>query len=136
MLHTRGFIVVYLTSINRPLSSEDMRTRLSWTYDPLLAKKPIKATELVPYGKIDESTSTRNWLLNAFKAYQDGWKEATALVFARFTILTGCFIIVGGTYSTILNILTLYNEAVSGVFSCADNSGYFFYHAANIIVYI
>lgn len=84
-----------------------------------LAKKPIKATELVP----DESTSTRNWLLNTFKAYRYGWKEAIALVFACFMILTGCFIIVGGTYSTILNILTLYKEgAVSGVFSCADNS--------------
>lgn len=87
-----------------------------------LATKPTKVTELSPYVETD-ATSARTWLIKGFKAYRDGWKEALALFFACFMILTGLFIMVGSTYSTILNILTLYKEGpVTGVFSCADNS--------------
>lgn len=88
-----------------------------------LAKKPTKAVERIQYVEMEQSITVRNWLLEAFKSYRNGWKEAVVLVIACFMILTGVLIIIGGTYATVLVIQASYDEgSVSGVFSCADNS--------------
>lgn len=44
------------------------------------------------------------------------WKLMVA--WSIFVILAGTFLVIGGTYGSISNIITSY----SGVFSCADNS--------------
>ncbi|KAJ6189862.1 hypothetical protein N7519_004770 [Penicillium mononematosum] len=88
-----------------------------------LAKNPSRAGDIVEDVEREESTSAINWILNAFKAYRNGWIAALTLVGAWFMILAGFFIIVGGTYSTTLGIRASYNNgAVTGVFSCGDNS--------------
>jgi amino acid permease len=88
-----------------------------------LAKNPSRAGDIVEDVDREESMSAMNWILNAFKAYRNGWTAVLMLVGAWFMILTGFFIIVGGTYSTTLGIRASYNNgAVTGVFSCGDNS--------------
>ncbi|KAL4911713.1 transmembrane amino acid transporter protein-domain-containing protein [Aspergillus aurantiobrunneus] len=63
------------------------------------------------------------WLPRAFKSYRHGWKDTVALVVACFMLIAGALVIVGGTYATIVSIQTSYAVgAVTGVFSCADNS--------------
>lgn len=88
-----------------------------------LAAKPTKAASRGSCVDTQVSVSADGWLVNAFKAYRNGWKETMALGLAYFMILTGALIIVGGTYSTVLGIQASYNEGkVSGIFSCTDNS--------------
>ncbi|OJJ01697.1 hypothetical protein ASPVEDRAFT_71733 [Aspergillus versicolor CBS 583.65] len=84
-----------------------------------LAKRPERGV-----GVYDgASTSAPDWMLRAFGAYRNGWKEAVALGVACFMILAGGLIIVGGTYATVITIQMSYASGeVSGVFSCADNS--------------
>lgn len=88
-----------------------------------LAKRPTRAVEGVQHLDTECSISVKTWLLEAFKAYRNGWKEVMVLILACFMILTGALIIVGGTYATVLVIQASYDEGrVSGVFSCADSS--------------
>ncbi|RJE25098.1 hypothetical protein PHISCL_02569 [Aspergillus sclerotialis] len=88
-----------------------------------LARKPAKAVEGIQNVQDEESSSARKWLPDAFKACRNGWKESLALLVACFMILVGGFVIVGGTYATVLSIQASYNKGtVSGVFSCADNA--------------
>ncbi|KAE8135091.1 transmembrane amino acid transporter protein-domain-containing protein [Aspergillus pseudotamarii] len=88
-----------------------------------LAKRPTRAVDGVQHIDTERSVSVRKWLLEAFKAYRNGWKEVMVLTLACFMILTGALIIVGGTYATVLVIKASYDEGrVSGVFSCADSS--------------
>ncbi|KAE8362681.1 transmembrane amino acid transporter protein-domain-containing protein [Aspergillus caelatus] len=88
-----------------------------------LAKRPTRAVDGVQHVDTERSASVRKWLLEAFKAYRNGWKEVMVLILACFMILTGALIIVGGTYATVLVIKASYDEGrVSGVFSCADSS--------------
>lgn len=87
------------------------------------ARKPMKAIEGVQPLRPEESAMERHWLVDAFKAYRKGWKNVVALCVACFLLLSGMFIIIGGTYSTVLSIKQSYDEGeVGSVFSCADNS--------------
>ncbi|KAL4874890.1 transmembrane amino acid transporter protein-domain-containing protein [Aspergillus karnatakaensis] len=90
-----------------------------------LARRPVKVDGLVRNGGLEAgvTVSARRWLLESFGAYRRGWKEAIAFGTGIFMIQTGAFIIVGGTYATVLSIQQSYDKGrVSGVFSCADNS--------------
>ncbi|KAJ5602785.1 Amino acid transporter transmembrane [Penicillium hordei] len=88
-----------------------------------LGEQPSIASDGVQRVETAKTISPIIWLPNAFKAYQNGWKQVLALVGGIFMIVSGVFIIVGGTYSAILSIQVSYNDgSVSGVFSCGDNS--------------
>ncbi|CAG8381167.1 unnamed protein product [Penicillium salamii] len=88
-----------------------------------LGVNPASVSDGYSHDTTEESASPMVWLPAAFKAYRSGWKQALALVGAFLMILLGAFIIVGGTYSTVLNIQASYRHgSVSGVFSCGDNS--------------
>jgi amino acid permease len=88
-----------------------------------LGANPSRASDSVQNGETGKVLSPMIWLPNAFKAYRNGWKQASALVGGIFMILLGAFIIVGGTYATVLSIQASYLDgSVSGVFSCGDNS--------------
>jgi amino acid permease len=88
-----------------------------------LGANPSRASGRVQNVEMGKLISPMIWLQNAFKAYRNGWKQASALVGGIFMILVGAFIIVGGTYSTVLGIKASYHDgSVSGVFSCGDNS--------------
>lgn len=67
--------------------------------------------------------SIREWLPLALAKWRDGSTEMLALYGAIMMILVGIYIVVGGTYATILKIKMSYDQGrVSGIFSCADNS--------------
>lgn len=88
-----------------------------------IANKPAKAVEGEAHRGPEVSTKAMDWITEAFSAAKSGWKEATAFAVAWFMIISGFFIIVGGTYATVLTIKTAYdNGDISGVFSCGDNS--------------
>lgn len=88
-----------------------------------IAKKPARVVEGEIHPGLEESTNTMDWLVGAFHAAMSGWKEVVAFCIAWFMIALGFFIIIGGTYATVLSIKTSYaNGDISGVFSCADNS--------------
>ncbi|KAJ5469022.1 hypothetical protein N7475_006774 [Penicillium sp. IBT 31633x] len=88
-----------------------------------ISKRPVKVAIGVLPPRTEESDPARHWLLNAFKAYKKGRREATALAVACFLLITGAFIVVGGTYATVLSIQASYDEGeVGSVFSCGDNS--------------
>ena len=89
-----------------------------------IARRPAEARDGVPLRPVSEQyANEQHWLIGAFKAYQKGWKNTMALALACFLILSGAFIIVGGTYGSVLSIQQSYhNGAVRGVFSCGDNS--------------
>lgn len=88
-----------------------------------LGEKPIIASDRVQTVETVKTISPMVWLPAAFKAYRNGWKQALALAGAIFLIVSGLFIIVGGTYSSVLSIQASYDDgSVSGVFSCGNNS--------------
>lgn len=69
------------------------------------------------------SHSFRQWLPLALKKWKDKSKETVAIFVALLMILLGVFIVIGGTYGTVLDIKKSYDEGrVSGLFSCTDNS--------------
>lgn len=69
------------------------------------------------------SHSLRQWLPLALKKWKDKSKETVALFVALLMILLGVFIVIGGTYGTVIDIKKSYDEGrVSGLFSCTDNS--------------
>lgn len=85
-------------------------------------KRPGKAVELTvaPIVEIDHG---RHWLIESFAAYKKGRESAALICLAHFMIVSGLFIIVGGSYSTIASIRQAYSEATHvSAFSCADNS--------------
>lgn len=88
-----------------------------------IARRPAKATEgRRAQDGVGELTG-RHWLINSFVAYRRGWKDCMLLAGAYFMILSGAFIIIGGTYATVLTIKKSYDDgSVGGVFSCGDNS--------------
>ncbi|GAA5944908.1 hypothetical protein JCM10213_001811 [Rhodosporidiobolus nylandii] len=45
------------------------------------------------------------------------------VVFNSLLLLVGCFVLVAGTYGSVVSIKDSYAAGTSGVFSCADNSG-------------
>ncbi|KAF4963583.1 hypothetical protein FSARC_8415 [Fusarium sarcochroum] len=70
-----------------------------------------------------QRSTLKHWLMESLSAYRRGWKDATLIMIGIFMIVTGAFIMVGGTYATVLSIQKSYDEgSVSGIFSCADNS--------------
>lgn len=88
-----------------------------------IAKKPVRVVEGETHPGLDEGTNAIEWLSGAFHAARNGWKETVAFCIAWFMITLGFFIIVGGTYATVLSIKNSYaNGDISGVFSCGDNS--------------
>ncbi|KXG48024.1 Amino acid transporter, transmembrane [Penicillium griseofulvum] len=88
-----------------------------------LGEKPSIASDRVHRVETAKTISAMIWLPSAFKAYRNGWKQALALVGGVLMVVVGAFIIVGGTYSSVLSIQASYNDvSVSGVFSCGDNS--------------
>lgn len=88
-----------------------------------LGNNLVRVSDGNPYDATEGPASPTIWLPAAFKKYRSGWKQALAVAGAVFMIISGVFIIIGGTYSTILNIQASYkDESVSGVFSCGDNS--------------
>ncbi|KAF2163463.1 hypothetical protein M409DRAFT_68409 [Zasmidium cellare ATCC 36951] len=77
-----------------------------------IAKRPSKVVN-----------GQEHWALQSLqKARQDGpWLLLWLL--AVFMIATGVFIMVAGTYATVLSIKQSYDDgSIGGVFSCADNS--------------
>ncbi|KAK4866831.1 hypothetical protein LT330_007994 [Penicillium expansum] len=88
-----------------------------------LGEQPIIASERVQSVETAKTISPMIWLPIAFKAYRNGWKQALALAGGIFLIVSGLFIMIGGTYSSILSIQASYDDgSVSRVFSCGDNS--------------
>jgi amino acid permease len=88
-----------------------------------IGRKPVKAVDGALPENMNDSTSANHWSVDAFRAAKSGWKNAVVFAFAWFMIITGFFIIVGGTYATALAIKNAYSEGkISGVFSCGDNS--------------
>lgn len=86
-----------------------------------LAREPSKATERGL--QRDEVETGRHWLVDSMTVYKKGWKSAAGLVVAWLMIISGLFIIIGGTYGTVSIIMEKYGDGrVGGVFSCADNS--------------
>lgn len=88
-----------------------------------LTRNPVKAKD-----RMDSSTSVLevskgNFVIESFKVYKNGWRGVVYHMLALFMILTSFFIIVSGTYATVLSIKKSYDDgAVGGVFSCNDNS--------------
>lgn len=88
-----------------------------------LARRPVKADELLVIGAVEHGSHETNFILASFAAYRQGWKRAAVHVVALFMLLTGFFIIACGTYATVVSIKTSYdNGDVGGIFSCTDNS--------------
>ena len=86
-----------------------------------IARKPARAGAGMP--QTEESLIVQHWLVGSFKAHRKGWKYTMVLILGCFMIISGMFIIIGGTYSTVLSIQASYDKgAVGGVFSCSDNS--------------
>jgi hypothetical protein len=72
---------------------------------------------------IQPQMACMDWLLKPLSSSNRGWKANTAVCVGWFMILSGAFIIVGGTYSTIVTIKLAYDEGTVGsTFSCTDNS--------------
>ncbi|KAJ5376131.1 hypothetical protein N7509_013017 [Penicillium cosmopolitanum] len=87
-----------------------------------IAERPTRIQECARNDGSHEYRTTQ-WLPLALAKWKDGSKETIALLLGILMILAGVFIVVGGTYATVLNIKNSYNEGkVSGFFSCADNS--------------
>jgi hypothetical protein len=87
-----------------------------------IAKQPVKVGDEGKWVPEDKTPAT-HWLVVAFMAYRRGFKDALLIVIGVFMILSGAFIMVGGTYATVLTIKQSYDDgSVSAVFSCADNS--------------
>lgn len=64
-----------------------------------------------------------HWFVESFTVYKKGRKSAALICIAYFMIVSGTFIIVGGSYSTITSIRQAYSETeIGSAFSCADNS--------------
>ncbi|KAJ5349936.1 hypothetical protein N7541_007663 [Penicillium brevicompactum] len=88
-----------------------------------LGNNLVRVSDGNSYDATEGPVSPTAWLPAAFKKYRSGWKQALAIAGAVLMIISGAFIIIGGTYSTILNIQGSYKDgSVSGVFSCGDNS--------------
>jgi amino acid permease len=88
-----------------------------------VAKKPPKATGGAAYVTEEDAHTGKHWLMDSLSAYKGGWKDTILVVVGIFMIITGAFIMVGGTYATVLSIQKSYDEgSVSGIFSCADSS--------------
>lgn len=63
----------------------------------------------------EELSTGRYWLIDSLTAYKRGWKDALLLILALSMILSGAFIINGGTYSTVLSINRSYDEGLISV---------------------
>ncbi|KAF4983843.1 hypothetical protein FDECE_17210 [Fusarium decemcellulare] len=88
-----------------------------------IARQPTKVAEGGVSNSEKDMATGRHWLVDSLLAYKRSWKDAVLLAIGLFMILSGAFIIIGGTYSTVLSIKRSYDEGlVSGVFSCGDNS--------------
>ncbi|KAH0436492.1 amino acid transporter [Colletotrichum camelliae] len=91
-----------------------------------VARKPVKVTDTAAVLRREQSAAPQDqhWLFEAMAACKKGeWKDAVMVAVGLFMILSGVFIIVGGTYSTILSIKQSYDDGlIGGVFSCGDNS--------------
>ncbi|KAH7142710.1 transmembrane amino acid transporter protein-domain-containing protein [Dactylonectria estremocensis] len=88
-----------------------------------IARQPPKVAEGAQPLREEETTTGRHWLIDSLMAYKRGWKIALLVILGIFMIFSGAFIIIGGTYSSVLSIKRSYDEgSVSGVFSCGDNS--------------
>ncbi|CAI0650967.1 unnamed protein product [Colletotrichum noveboracense] len=91
-----------------------------------VARKPVKVTDTAAILRREQSAAPQkqHWLVEAMAACKKGeWKDAAMVAVGLFMILSGAFIIVGGTYSTILSIKKSYDDGlIGGVFSCGDNS--------------
>lgn len=85
-------------------------------------KRPGMVVEgaVAPIMEID---SGPHWLVESFTVYKKGRKGAALIWVAYFMIVSGIFIIVGGSYATIASIRQAYSETeLDSAFSCADNS--------------
>lgn len=88
-----------------------------------LARRPVKAKDRTGSGTSNAEAPNGNFVIESFQVYRGGWKGVVWHIVALFTVLSGLFIIVSGTYATVLSIKKSYdNGAVGGVFSCGDNS--------------
>lgn len=86
-----------------------------------LARRPSKATER---GVVhSEEVTGRHWFVDSLTVYKRGWRDALFMGIAWFMLVSGLFIIVGGTYGTVFIINEKYGDGkIGGVFQCADNS--------------
>lgn len=88
-----------------------------------VARQPKKITDTTQPHVQEEIVAGRHWLVDSAVAFKRSWKDAVMVVLGWFLIVSGAFIIIGGTYSTVLSIKKSYDEGlVGGVFSCSDNS--------------
>ncbi|WQF78085.1 Putative amino acid transporter, transmembrane domain-containing protein [Colletotrichum destructivum] len=87
-----------------------------------VAKKPTMVGEggsNVPQNSFAE----KHWIKEAHDAAKISKRDAIVVALSWAMIVIGAFIIVGGTYATVLTIKEGYdNGSIGSVFSCADNS--------------
>lgn len=63
------------------------------------------------------------WFYDNWKAPRTAWWMVMA-TWSVFVIASGTFLMIGGTYGSIVGIMKSYEaDGGSGAFSCADNSG-------------
>lgn len=79
----------------------------------------------------DAMTNNENpsssWALRSYRAAftspNKSWKRKGHFFLGVFLVLAGCFLLVGATYGSVVQIVDAYNSGeVSSAFSCADNS--------------
>lgn len=64
------------------------------------------------------------WFYDNWKRPERGWKWKCGVVWSAFVILSGTFIMIAGTYGSIVSIIDSYNaDGRVAAWSCADNSG-------------
>jgi hypothetical protein len=87
-----------------------------------VAKQPVKVGE-GEQPVSDDMAPASYWVMVALMAYKRGFEDVLLITMEVFMILSGTFIMIGGTCATILTIKQSYDDGlVSGAFSCADNS--------------
>src|SRR5690606_25936242 len=77
-----------------------------------LARRPSKATER---GVVhNEEVTGRHWFVASLTVYKRGWRDALFMGIAWFMLVSGLFIIVGGTYGTVFIIDEKYGDGKIG----------------------
>ena len=80
-----------------------------------IARQPPKVVEGAQPMAEEGLSTGRHWLIDSLTAYKRGWKDALLLILTLSMILSGAFIINGGTYSTVLSINRSYDEGLISV---------------------
>jgi UPF0716 family protein affecting phage T7 exclusion len=63
------------------------------------------------------------WLYDNWNRKDRGWKWQAMVAWSIFVIVSGTFLLIGGTYGSIVGIIDSYNkDGGTAAWTCADNS--------------